>query len=84
MKSLGLWGKHRGNRTLQSRRYREKHPNKDFAHRIAEKIKKTSVCSFCNMADIPTNLHHPDYAKPGYTIELCRKCHNEIHRKERS
>jgi hypothetical protein len=43
------------------------------------KIKKQNICEVCFKS--PTECHHDDYSKPFEFIELCRKCHCLLHRK---
>ena len=80
-KELGTWGFHRGNRTMQSKRYREKHPEHDKAHRAVEGKPKNNFCQSCKKIDENTVRHHPDYSMPNLTKELCQACHNKLHLK---
>lgn len=69
MRKSGEWGRHRGDRTAQSRAYAEKYPKRVRANRIlrdavaAGKIKKPKWCQNCRHR--PVNVgHHEDYDKP--------------------
>lgn len=84
MKKLGLWGKHRGDRTAQTIRYYKKYPYKINAHRMVERLLKNRIiykpnkCSICNKETI-IHAHHPDYRNYLKFMWVCWKCHNHIH-----
>jgi ribosomal protein S27AE len=75
----------RGNRTAQSRRYKEKHRVEYYAHAKVYvavkqgKLKKPTVCSMCGKSGLMMG-HHNDYSKPLDVIWVCWECHNNIHK----
>ena len=85
-KKLGTWKKHRGNRKLQSARYKSKYKLKDKAHRAVYcaikigKLIQPKICSKCHRRCKP-HAHHNDYNKPLKVKWLCWKCHNLRHKK---
>ncbi len=66
--------------TVLGRRYRERHPERDKAHRIVEyairtgKIDRPDYCESCFKEGIPDG-HHEDYSKPLEVEWLCKQCH---------
>lgn len=48
-------------------------------HNIPLDNKKCANCKTKN----DLQRHHPDYTKPKQVIILCRKCHNNLHEKEK-
>jgi len=72
----------------RSKRYRERNPNKDLAHKILKEsvrkgiLIKPESCSKC-LKIFPNNLihgHHCDYTKPLEVMWLCHQCHKDVHR----
>ena len=67
----------------------EKSPEKRACHVILNnaikngKVLKPKVCQICS-AGGRIEGHHHDYTKPLDVQWVCRKCHVEIHRKERN
>lgn len=67
------------------RRYREKRPMVEIAHRFVRLaiqkglIKKESECSLCGSQNI-IEAHHNDYTKPDVVQWLCKVCHEDWHR----
>jgi len=53
---------------------------KDIRNRTHEKYnnEKKGVCILCSVEG-KTEFHHEDYNKPDDIIEICRKCHLELH-----
>jgi hypothetical protein len=85
MRELGLYKQHRGNRTTQSRRWRNKVENKlkKSAHMkvyfaIKKGVLKKGACEVCG--EYPATAHHDDYSKPLEVRWLCNKHHSEHHR----
>ena len=76
----------RGKRMLQKKQIRmiDRYPKKYLARKEVRKaiyrgdIRKRNACEICY--DSPTDCHHEDYSKPLEFIELCRKCHNVLHK----
>lgn len=72
----------RSNKAL--RKWREKYPEKDRAHRILHyhlrkgNISRPAVCQRCGKECIP-DAHHSDYSKPLDVMWLCRQCHHVTH-----
>jgi len=87
MKKLGLWGKHRGNRTAQMKRYREKYPDKTRAHYAItnhthyakNRMIPSPTCQICG-GKTKTMAHHSNYNDFLNVIWVCWKCHNLIHK----
>jgi len=84
----GTYKYYRGNRTLQSERWRNKQENKikKSAHdKLYLAMKRGNIikkpCVVCN--DLKSNGHHEDYSKPLDVIWLCNKHHYEHHQKSR-
>jgi hypothetical protein len=83
MKRRGEWGKYRGDRTKQTRRYRAKYPEKVRASRLlqsaieAGRIIKPKSCAIC-MRDGRIEGHHKDRKKPYDVDWLCPWCHNVV------
>ena len=82
-----LLGKYqsRGNRTEQTRRYRQNNPIKNKAHRIVERSLKAGRLikpRFCSMCEENKYIqaHHECYLKPLEIIWLCSSCHIKIHK----
>lgn len=68
--------------TADTRRFREKHPDRDRAHAAVAYALKTGKlsrqpCAKC--AAVKAEAHHSDYAKPLEVTWLCRKCHHLEH-----
>jgi hypothetical protein len=86
------WGKHRGDRTAQSRRYRERHLVEVKAQSKLRRnitngnIIKPTKCEQCDREvfdSIILHAHHDDYSKPLEVRWLCCDCHNMAHGKEK-
>lgn len=86
MKADGSWKDHRGNRTLQSERWRNKPENKikKKAHNIVYyalkkglivKPDKCNQCGDCRYIQ----AHHEDYNQPLKVEWLCCICHSLRH-----
>lgn len=75
---------YRGNRTAQSKRYRNKNKLKYIAHwKINNEIRygriiRPILCSMCGKKGLIVSHHH-DYKKPLDVIWVCYVCHNKIH-----
>lgn len=73
----------RGNRTAQSKRYRENYPEKVSAqqavHRAIKKgiLIRPKICPKCGTGDFIQG-HHKNYGKWLEVMWLCWKCHNLI------
>ncbi len=62
-----------------SRRYRERHPDRNRAWWRAERaVELKGVCEQCGYRG-ETERHHPDYSKPCEVQELCFPCHAAAH-----
>jgi hypothetical protein len=64
-------------------KYHKLHSEKDKARVLAIykiKIPQGELCEMCNKA-LAIHRHHEDYSKPLEVKLLCRKCHNEMHKK---
>lgn len=84
MKGLGLYKVLKGDRTKQSRNWRDKPENmiKKSAHqKVNIQIKKGYIkklpCEVCNK--FPSMAHHDDYSKPLDIRWLCAKHHYDHH-----
>lgn len=84
MKELGLYKVFKGDRTKQSRNWRNKPQNKikKYAHqKVNVQIKKGNIkklpCEVCNK--LPAMAHHDDYSKPLQIRWLCAKHHYDYH-----
>ena len=68
-------------------RYRLAHPERKSAQMAAKRavaagLLATEPCAACgSVADL--QKHHEDYGKPFDNIWLCRRCHTDLHRKDR-
>ena len=60
-------------------KYKQTHPDKLLARKIARKVKLKAKCERCGD---PNNLerHHPDYRKPSQVKTVCRCCHLSLHK----
>lgn len=89
-KSEGVYWKHRGDRTGQTRRYYETRKLALKAHRFIERavkrgwIKRPKTCSICgiNKGNRSIHAHHDDYTKPAEVVWACWLCHNNLHNEE--
>lgn len=85
-KKSGKWGRHRGDRTAQTRSYRAKYPERVRANQIlrdavaAGVIKKPKWCQRCKHRPVHGG-HHEDYDKPLDVDWLCWRCHNKLKKK---
>ena len=78
---------HPGLQTVQTRRYRSKHPDRARAHtliavRIFRGKLKREPCVICG--NDKTHAHHPDYSKPLEIVWFCPKHHRQLHKKEKA
>ena len=66
------------------RKYRKAFPEKEKAHHvISHAIEAGRLFKQpCPCGETEVEGHHPDYNNPLLVKWLCRKCHNELHRKE--
>jgi len=84
MRKSREWGQHRGDRSAQSARYREKYPERVRASGQLQyavqtgKIKKPKHCEIC-LRKGEVEGHHEDYDKPLEVVWICWSCHNVIH-----
>lgn len=75
----------KGDRTIQSKTFRTKYPDKIRAYRVLElaihkgEIIKPEYCEVCGDDGLIVG-HHEDYSKPLNVKWLCLNCHNEIHK----
>ena len=91
LKELGVWGKHRGNRTAQSQRYRDKYSFKNNANQALYRamckntIKKPDTCEICHKKtdkEREISGHHIDYSKRLEVVWVCQNCHNKLHNRK--
>ncbi len=79
------WKYHRGNRTAQSKRYRDRYKFKNMAHQAVYravkcgKLVKPKSCEKCGKKRY-IQAHHEDYEKVLEVLWLCCICHNKIHK----
>jgi len=68
-----------------ARAHREKHPERDSAwNAVTVAIRKGDLVSRpCACGEEETQAHHPDYSKPLEVMWVCRRCHHNIHMRER-
>jgi hypothetical protein len=65
----------------KKRNYPEKLKARSITNGIIRKIPVGTICEICN-ENLAVHKHHLDYSKPLLFKFVCRKCHNEFHRKE--
>ncbi len=66
--------------------FRKKHPEKYKAHRAVSNAVRDGRLTKqpCKCKEIKVIGHHEDYSKPLEVIWMCRKCHYQLHRKEKN
>lgn len=72
--------KNKFKRTINQKKYSQKHPEIINAHSLSQHILLGSFCAICgNTKEL--EKHHPNYSQPKLIITLCKKCHTKIHRR---
>ena len=75
----------RRDRARRTRRYREKHPEREAAYRAVAlalsegEIEKPACCQGCGGSS-DLHAHHEDYTRPLKVVWLCARCHAHHHR----
>ena len=77
------WAGGQSRHSRNSRRFRERYPEKHAAHRAVEKALregrlKRQPCEQCGVSD-DLHAHHTDYSRPLHVVWLCRPCHIAEH-----
>ena len=74
-------------KVVQTKRYRERHPEKIRAHSCVKRAIKrgdlirATICEACGKPHL-TEGHHEDYNQPLEVEWLCRTCHRRVHKQE--
>jgi ribosomal protein S27AE len=83
----GAWRKANPERRAEcARAWKKSNPEKALAHKIARNARRSGVlvattCEKCGESKV--EMHHPDYTKPLAVQWLCKRCHTDLHMKQR-
>lgn len=72
--------KNKDKNKIIKREYYRRHPEQQFAQKLARKQEqklKKSNCEMCGSKEM-LEMHHPDYTQPLKVVTLCKKCHNTL------
>lgn len=61
------------------KQYRIKFKEKYEAHKKAQQVNISKICSMCGKEKKLIYRHHPDYRFPLWVVPLCPKCHGKVH-----